>query len=129
MFNRWHKAVPAEGQSTSGTVLEASHVDWTIPSRGFQETYELRLRIRVDFPDGTSTEFTTKVPLHEVQHLAADRTIDCWPRLPEATGVGARVPVRYDESDRSKLVLDLPALVGAVLAQTERGAGAAGQDA
>lgn len=125
MFHRWHKAVLAEGRATSGTVVDASHVDWTIPNRGFQETFELKLRIRVVFPDGTSTEFTSDVPLHEVQHVAGNRTIDCWPRLPAATGVGATVPVRYDESDRSRIVLDLPALVAAILAEPDPGAAAA----
>jgi Protein of unknown function (DUF3592) len=115
MFNRWRKTVLAEGQTTSGTVLDASHVDWAIPSRGFQETFEFQLRIRVEFPDGTSSEFTSKVPLHEVQQLAGNHTIDCWPRLPEVTRVGASVPVRYDESDRSRILLDLPALVGTIL--------------
>jgi hypothetical protein len=119
MFNRWHKAVLTEGRATSGTVVDASHVDWTIPSRGFQETFEFRLQIRVAFPDGTSTEFTSKVLLHEVQHVAGNCTIDCWPRLPEATKVGATVPVRYDETDRSRIVLDLPALVATILAETE----------
>lgn len=75
----------------------------------------LRQRIRVEFPDGTSTEFINKVPLHEVQHLAGNRTIDCWPRLPEATKVGASVPVRYDDSDRTRILLDLPAVVTAIL--------------
>ena len=99
MFNRWHEAVLAEGTATSGTVADASHVDWTIPSRGFQETHQLRLRIRAVFPDGTSTEFISKVPLHEVQHLAGNP------------------------------VLDLPALVTAILAETGRSAAAAGPDA
>lgn len=128
MFNRWHKAVLADGRTTSGTVLHASHVDWAILSRGFQETFEFQLRIRAEFPDGTSTEFTSKVPLHEVQHLAGNHTIDCWPRLPEATRVGASVPVRYDPSDRSRVLLDLPALVSGILAENERG-GAAGAGA
>lgn len=116
MFNRWQKAVLAKGRATTGTVVESSHVDWAIANRGYQETFELRQRIRVAFPDGTSTEFTSKVPLHEVQHLAGNRTIDCWPRLPEVTREGANVPVRYDKSDRSRIVLDLPALVKAILA-------------
>ena len=129
MFNRWHKAVFADGRATSGTILDASHVDWAIPSRGFQETFEFRLRIRVEFPDGTSTEFVSKVPLHEVQHVAGNHTIDCWPRLPEATRVGASVPVRYDESDRSRILLDLPTLVSAILAEPDQGAAAAAPDA
>lgn len=128
MFDRWHKAVLAQGRATSGTVVDASHVDWTIASRGFQETFEFRLRIRVVFPDGMSTEFISKVPLHEVQHLAGNHTIDCWPRLPEVTGLGASVPVRYDKSDRSRIVLDLPALVAAILAKPERGAAAPGPE-
>jgi hypothetical protein len=129
MFNRWHKEVLATGRATSGKVLDASHVDWAIPSRGYQETFELQWRIRVAFPDGTSTDFTSKVPLHEVQHLAGNRTIDCWPRLPEVTRVGANVPVRYDRSDRSRIVLDLPALVTQILAEADHGAAPAGADA
>lgn len=126
MFNRWHKAVLAEGRSTTGTVVDTGHVDLAIPGRGFQETFELRQRIRVEFPDGTSTEFDSKVPLHEVQHLAGNRTIDCWPRLPEVMGVGAAVPVRYDRSDRTRILLDLPAVVAEILAGPESGGGGAG---
>jgi hypothetical protein len=129
MFNRWHKEVLARGRTTTGTVIDTSHVDLAIPARGFSETYELRLLIRVAFPDGTSTEFTSKVPLHEVQHLAGNHTIDCWPRLPEVTVVGASVPVRYDRSDDSRILLDLPALVAAVLAEAKGGAAASGPDA
>lgn len=129
MFNRWHKAVLADGEATTGTVVDASHVDWTIPARGFAETYELRRQVRVAFPDGTSAEFSCTVPLHEVQRLAANRTIDCWPRLAEVTGIGASVPVRYDESDRSRIVLDLPALVTTILAGTERDRAAGGPGA
>lgn len=117
MFNRWHKEVLAKGRQASGTVLDSSHLDWTIANRGFQETFELRQRIRVGFPDGTSAEFLSKVPLHEVQHLAGNRTIECWPRLPEMTRVGASVPVRYDKSDHTRIVLDLPALVATALAE------------
>jgi hypothetical protein len=64
-----------------------------------------------------------------VQHLAGNHTIDCWPRLPEVTGRGATVPVRYDESDRTRIVLDLPALVAGILAGTGGGAAAAESDA
>lgn len=126
MFDRWRKEVLANGRETSGTVLDASHIDWAIPSRGFQETYELELRIRVTFPDGAPIEFVSKVPLHQVQHLAGNRTIDCWPHLPEATAIGATVPVRYDKSDRGRIVLDLPALVATILDGTERGPSGAG---
>lgn len=129
MFDRWHKGVLAEGVATTGTVVDSSHVDWVIASRAFQETYELRLRIRVVFPDGTSTEFNSKVPLHEVQHIADKRTIDCWPRLPEFTALGASVPVRYDDADRTRILLDLPALVARILDGAQPGAGAAGPDA
>jgi hypothetical protein len=99
-----------------------------IPGRAFQETFELKPRIRVAFPDGTSTEFVSNLPLHKVQHLAGNRTIDCWPRLPEVTAVGARVPVRYDESNRSRIVLDLPALVSAILAEAEHPSASAEPD-
>lgn len=124
MFSHWEKTVLAEGVATTGTVLDASHVDWAIANRGFQETYELKRRIRVAFPDGTSTEFASTVPLHQVQHLADRHTIDCWPRLAEVTGTGAQVPVRYDASDHSRILLDLPALVSTILAETEPGASA-----
>jgi hypothetical protein len=129
MFNRWHKEVLAKGRTTTGTVVDASHVDLAIPGRGFAETYEHRLQIRVAFPDGTSTEFLSRVPLHEVQHVAGNHTIDCWPRLPGLTRVGASVPVRYDRSDHSRIVLDLPALLAPILAQSGRGAAATGPEA
>ena len=122
MFNRWHKEVLAKGRTATGTVVDTSHVDYTIPGRGFDETIELRLLIRVTFPDGSPTEFVSKVPLHDVQHVAGNHTIDCWPRLPELTQVGASVPVRYDRSDRGRILLDLPALLAPVLAESKRGA-------
>jgi len=120
MFSHWEKTVLAEGVATDGTVVDASHVDLAIFSRGFQETYELRRRIRVAFPDGSSTEFVANVPLHQVQHLADRRTIDCWPRLAEVTAIGAKVPVRYDKSNHSRIVLDLPALVTSILAEADQ---------
>ena len=125
MFSRWEKTVLADGVTTEGTVVDASHVDWAIYSRGYQETFELKRRIRVEFPDGTSTEFASTVPLHQVQHLADRRTIDCWPRLADVTEIGARVPVRYDASDHSRILLDLPALVTAILAEANHPAAAA----
>jgi hypothetical protein len=77
MFNRWQNAVLADGRATTGTVVDASHVD--------------------------------RVHLH------------C-PASPGAT------PRRFDESDRSRIVLDLPALVSTILAGTERDAAAGGPD-
>jgi hypothetical protein len=126
MFGRWKKTTLEEGATGQGTVVNAVHFDLTVYSRGFQETFKLRRAIRVSFTDGSTAEATCDVTLRQVQKLAGDRTIDCWPRLPRRTRVGATVPVRYDEWDHSRIVLDLPALIAEMLAQTDAATGLSG---
>ena len=88
------------------------------------EVYEYQRTIRVTFPDDSVGETDERIPLHRVQQLADRRTIDCWPRLAERTKIGAIVPVRYDESDHSHIVLDLPALIAEILTGVDQSASA-----
>src|SRR5262249_46558758 len=54
-----------------------------------------RVVVRAKFPDGSTTEFTKgALDFHDVGYLYE----------------GSVVPVRYDPSDHSKVVLDIPAL-------------------
>ena len=76
------------------------------------------------FPDGSTSETRDSIPLHDVQRLADRRKIDCWPRLAGRTDIGASVPVRYDESDHSHVVLDLPALIEEILTSLDQSASA-----
>jgi hypothetical protein len=76
----------------------------------------------VTFPDGSTSEAEESILLRRVQRLADRRTIDCWPQVVERTKLGAMVPVRYDESDHSHIVLDLPALVEEILTSVDRSA-------
>jgi hypothetical protein len=89
----------------------------------YGEVYEYRRMIRVTFPDGSVTEAEERIPLHRVQELADRNTIHCWPELAERTKLGAIVPVRYDKSDHSHIVLDLPALVGEILSDVDQPGG------
>ena len=76
------------------------------------------------FPDGSTSETQESILLRHVQRLADRRTIECWPQVVERTKLGATVPVRYDESDHSHIVLDLPALIDEILGDPDRSAGA-----
>src|SRR5260370_41113294 len=75
----------SEGTQTEGLVVHRS--DTT-------ERINYRVTIRVKFPDGLTTEFKKWLDLHDVGQLYE----------------GSVVPVRYDPSDHSKVVLDVPAL-------------------
>jgi hypothetical protein len=75
----------SEGAQTEGLVVNRS--DTT-------ERINYRVTIRVKFPDGSTTEFKKWLDWHDVGQLYQ----------------GSVVPVRYDPSDHSKVVLDVPAL-------------------
>ncbi len=80
-----HKKLYSEGAQTEGLVVHRS--DTT-------EGINYHVTIRVKFPDGTTTEFKKWLDCHDVGQLYE----------------GSVVPVRYDSSDHSKVVLDVPAL-------------------
>ena len=75
----------SEGAQTKGLVVHRS--DTT-------ERINYRVTIQVKFPDGSTTEFKKWLDWHDVGQLYQ----------------GSVVPVRYDPSDHSKVVLDVPAL-------------------
>ena len=75
----------SEGAQTEGLVVNRS--DTT-------ERINYRVTIRVKFPDGSTTEFKKWLDWHDVGQLYE----------------GSVVPVRYEPSDHSKVVLDVPAL-------------------
>jgi Short C-terminal domain len=85
MLGLGHKKLYKEGALTEGLVVHRS--DTT-------EGINYHVTIRVKFPDGTTTEFKKWLDWHDVGQLH----------------VGSVVPVRYDPSDHSKVVLDVPAL-------------------
>jgi hypothetical protein len=83
-----------------------------------------QVRISVRFDDGQAREFSEELPSlyqptpgsPEAQRLAQVRGAgqlrhpDRIPKLQLPLSIGERVPVRYDAADRSKMVLDVPAL-------------------
>jgi Short C-terminal domain/Protein of unknown function (DUF3592) len=85
MLGLGNKKLYKEGALTEGLVVHRS--DTT-------EGINYHVTIRVKFPDGTTTEFKKWLDWHDVGQLH----------------VGSVVPVRYDPSDHSKVVLDVPAL-------------------
>ena len=85
MLGQGHRKLYKDGALTEGLVVNRS--DTT-------EGINYHVTIRVKFPDGTTTEFKKWLDWHDVGQLH----------------VGSVVPVRYDPSDHSKVVLDVPAL-------------------
>ena len=85
MLGRGHKKLYTEGALTEGLVVHRSDTTGGI---------NYHVTIRVKFPDGATTEFQKWLDWHDVGQLH----------------VGSVVPVRYDPSDHSKAVLDVPAL-------------------
>jgi hypothetical protein len=75
----------SEGAQTEGLIVYRS--DTT-------EGINYRVTIRVKFPDGSTTEFKKWLDWHDVGQLFQ----------------GSVVPIRYEPSDHSKVVLDMPAL-------------------
>ena len=123
MLDRWRHTTLRDGARDRGTVVDASQT--RLLAQGvYSDVYEYRRTIRVTFPGGSVGEVEERVSLHSVQRLADRRTIDCWPELGERTKIGAIVPIRYDESDHSHIVLDLPELIEEILGDLDRSAGA-----
>jgi hypothetical protein len=86
MFGNKNRAkLYTEGAQAEGLVVNRS--DTT-------EGINYRVTIRVRFPDGSTTEFKKWLDWHDVGQLYQ----------------GSVVPVRYEPSDHSKVVLDGPAL-------------------
>jgi hypothetical protein len=93
MFGK-HKKLYREGAQTEGVIIKATAVQ---DPKSVDPGYEVVVRAK--FPDGSTTEFTQ------------GRLLGCM--FPDTTGtpyVGQVVPVRYDESDHSNVVVDIPAL-------------------
>jgi hypothetical protein len=86
---------------------------------GSNGTFKLRRTIRVTFLDGSSADVDSDIRVRQVHKLAGNRTIDCWAPLDARTHVGATVPMRYQESDHSRVVLDLPALITELLTNVD----------
>jgi Short C-terminal domain len=85
MLGLGHKKLYSEGALTEGLVVHRSDT---------ADGINYHLTIRVRFPDGTTTEFKKWLDWHDVGEFT----------------VGSVLPVRYDRSDHSKVVLDVPAL-------------------
>jgi hypothetical protein len=83
-----------------------------------------RVRISVRFPGDQTAEFSEELPnlyqpaqgspearrLAEVRQAQQLRHADRIPKIQLPLSDGERVPVRYDAADRSRIVLDVPAL-------------------
>jgi hypothetical protein len=83
-----------------------------------------QVRLCVDFKDGQRVEFSEELAnlyqpapgspearrLAEVRQAEQLRHPDRIPKIQLPLSVGERVPVRYDAADRSKIVIDVPAL-------------------
>jgi len=95
MFGIGKSKVLTEGAQAEGVVID-SQAPADTGAGGFGRTYRLTARVRFD--DGTTAE---------VSSGRLDRTKVGW-KLE-----GDIVPVRYDPSDRSKIELDVPALIAA----------------
>jgi hypothetical protein len=104
------------GATTQGIVMqnESSAAD-----RGISQ-----VRLSVDFKDGQRAEFSEELAnlyqptpgspearrLAEVREAEQLRHPDRIPKIQLPLSLGERVPVRYDAADRSKIVIDVPAL-------------------
>jgi hypothetical protein len=85
MFGR-KKKLYAEGAQTEGVVVKQASAN---------DRIHYRVVVRAKFPDGSTTQFTKgALDVHDVGYLYE----------------GTVVPVRYDPSDHSKVVLDIPDL-------------------
>ena len=83
-----------------------------------------QVRLCVDFKDGQRVEFSEELAnlyqpapgspearrLAEVRQAEQLRHPDRIPKIQLPLSVGERVPVRYDSADRSKILIDVPAL-------------------
>lgn len=105
-----------EGATIQGTVMhnEPSAADRRIS----------QVRLSVSFKDGQTVEFSEELAslyqpapgspeaqrLAEVRGAEQLRHPDRIPKIQLPLSTGERVPVRYDAADRSKIVIDVPAL-------------------
>jgi hypothetical protein len=106
----------SEGATVQGLVM---HSELSADDRRIS-----RLRIDVRFKDGQSVEFSEELAnlyqpapgTPEAQLLAEMRSAeqlrhpDRIPKIQLEVSDGSRIPVRYDTADRTRLVVDLPAL-------------------
>jgi hypothetical protein len=106
----------SEGATIRGMVMHSE------PSTADRRISQVRISVRFD--DGQAREFSEELPSlyqpapgsPEAQRLAQVRGAvqlrhpDRIPKLQLPLSIGERVPVRYDAADRSKMVLDVPAL-------------------
>ena len=105
-----------EGATFQGMVVHSE------PSAADRRVSQLRVSVR--FKDDQAVEFSEEVAnlyqpapdsqearrLAEVRGAQQLRHPDRIPKIQLPLSVGARVPVRYDAADRSKIVIDAPAL-------------------
>ncbi|MHB8692567.1 MAG: hypothetical protein ACYDHH_15120 [Solirubrobacteraceae bacterium] len=90
-----HHKLLNEGEQGQGVVTK-KHLGGTTHYAGTKEDFvRFELQGHIEFPDGTQTEFRSK-------GLRSDKVGNI--------EVGRIVPVRYDASDHSKVVLDVVAL-------------------
>jgi hypothetical protein len=115
MFHRSRKTTLREAARGRGAVVDSSQTVLYSGMGPISEPFEYKRTIRVTFPDGSTNETQQSISLDQVQRFADRRTIDCWSRLAERTKIAAVVPVRYDEWDHSRIVMDVPALVEEIL--------------
>jgi hypothetical protein len=106
----------SEGAATQGTVM---HNESPAADRAISQ-----VRVSVRFKDGEAVEFSEELAnLYqpapggpEAQRLAEARKAeqlrhpDRIPKIQLPLSIGERVPVRYDAADRSRIVIDVPAL-------------------
>lgn len=113
------RALPAyrklirEGARTEAVVIGRKKIN---ESPAFPLLYDLELTLRVEFKGGTTAEIVRQEEHHDV--LDAD--------------VGARLPVRYDAGDRSRVEIDLPGLLelrDSILAEQQEAEALAAQEA
>ena len=106
----------SSGAATQATVMQSE------PSAA--DPRVSRVRLSVEFKDGQRAEFSEELAnlyqpapgSPEARRLAAVREAeqlrhpDRIPKIQLPLSLGERVPVRYDAADRSKIVIDVPAL-------------------
>ena len=106
----------SEGATVQGMVLQCEP---SATDRGISQ-----VRVTVSFKDGQTVEFSEALAnlyqpapgspqaqrLAELRGAQQLRHPDRIPKIQLPLSAGERVPVRYDPADRSRLVLDVPAL-------------------
>jgi hypothetical protein len=111
----------SEGATIQGTVM---HSELSAADRRISQ-----VRLYVRFKEGQTVEFSEELAnlyqpapgspeakrLAEVREAEQLRHPDRIPKITVPLSCGSRVPVRYDPADRSKIVIDVPALQKRVL--------------